>query len=172
QSNPIPITVSDVATPPEPLNKTTPETKLKPLEIEGNFSLDEGDLSNLWFGSWSVFQLIPFAILLLFFQYYIRSLIEKRRHLVLSMTPQELLAEANKQVDNPKVFFYYLTRALLKDLLAKGEISSIDLSPEQLPDCNHRTFLLKVQEQRYTGQPTERQILIDEASTLLQEMKA
>lgn len=154
---------------PEPI-------KARPIEIQGIFPLACQDLHNAWFGTWDVFALIPLGAVLLLMQCAWRDAILLQRSRVPVKTSEDLLQEAQAQVDHPKLFFPLLNQTLITWLKEQKAIKSSDMYPESLPTTGLagevRAFMLRIQEQRFTGQEDlPRQALLDQAKALMRGEK-
>lgn len=146
-----------------------------PIEIEANYPLAQSDLRSLYFGTWSVWWLIPFGILLLLLQYFLKDYLIKKRSEVKPKTSEELFQELQKAPPNTPQFYELLNKSFLLRLKERGYIPSSNISPEQLPEKGPtgqvRTFLFNLEQKRFASKeeiPTEQ--LLQQAKLLFREI--
>ncbi len=140
------------------------------IEIQTIYPLAQSDLRTLYFGTWNVWWLIPFGILLLLMQYFLKGYLIKRRSEIKLKTSEELFKQLlNAQTNSPQ-FYELLNATFLLRLKEHGHIPAANIPPEQLPQKGPagqaRTFLLDLEQKRFASK--------EEISTaqLLQEAKA
>jgi hypothetical protein len=170
QSDPIPIRVSpsrdemNIQTPtiPAASSQTSSHTpslstlqEPAPIEISGNFNLQERDLHNAFFGTWWVLLLIPVGLLLLLSQIKLKEYLEKKRTLVKPKTSKKLFQEALQANPQSSEFFRLLNQAFMEKLKEKAVIKSTHLAIEKLPNQGAagqvRAFLSLIEKERFTG---------------------
>ena len=129
--------------------------QLPPLNMEGILPLETGDLKNIPFGSWWTLWIIPLSIALLAFQLKLKDFLKAHAGRVKVKTSSELYEEMLKATRASPLFFELLGQCLLLRLFERGEIVSVDITPENLPTEGFagevRAFLIKIYSLRFTS---------------------
>lgn len=126
-----------------------------PVEIASVFVIFASDLENLTAGTWSVFWLIPFAALLIGFQYWLKNYFSKKAHYVKQKTSDEVFSESMNTPFNTPEFYQKLKQAFIQRLAERGDIPKNTVSIEELPNTgvskDVRSFFSDIEEKRFTG---------------------
>lgn len=177
RSQPIPLTVAALP-PPEPAaapvpSKATQDTTashgevshaLAPIEIEGIKTLTTSDLQNPYFSTWNVFYSLPMALLALLFQLNIYKARQEERKKVKPVTARALMDSAMQEFQktghkgSPE-FFKRMKSAMFLRLKERGVTPEVVENPDALPEGGIagkvREFLLRIEEQRFSGKEQE-----------------
>lgn len=172
RSQPIPLTVTALppAEPAAPIPKKEAQdtTKshgemahaLNPIEIEGIKPLVYQDLQNPYFSTWKVFYTFPIALLALLLQLNLYKSRQEESKRVKPVLARDLMEAAMRdyQITGRKgspEFFKKMKSALLLRLKERGVIRELLENPEALPHegiaGKVREFLLRIEEQRFSG---------------------
>lgn len=161
--------------PPVPKAEKAPPEIIKPapVEIDTNLPLTDTDLSSRPFGTWNVFWIIPVGILLVLGQMALKRYLAKQRQRIHVKSSQELFDDAKGAFDT-REFYPLLNQALLRLLVERGELTSADVTPDQLPEKgfagNVRRYLLDLEARRFAGKgELNREQLLAEAQKLFNE---
>lgn len=162
---PAPLPPTATPTPPPSVAPpvTPPATPLPPktapveaIEIRSIEPLTLQDLSSMPFGTWSVFWLIPFGLVLLLLQLALKRYLAKRQENVPQKTSLDLWKEAWRAPATSSDRYQLMTEAFLKRLKERGEIFTETMSVEDLSKTGTvgrvRELLLSLEAQRYAGQ--------------------
>lgn len=199
-SQPIPITVSErqrefvkpkeeVKVPPtskpeeqhvQPMPLPLQPTKQMPapvssIEIEGNLELTASDLRNVLFGTWSVLWTIPIGALLIALQIGLQRYLALQQDQKKPRQSDVVWQSAMKMSSSSSQIVPLISKALMLRLEENGEIASADIASDQLPQegiaGQVRTFLMNVEESRFTGKEmmTPEQVM-DEAKKLMLQL--
>lgn len=117
-------------------------------------TLTQSDLYNRLFGTWWALLILPFGILLLVYQYYLRTFLEERRRL-LDASSNRLIRSAKREGSLSPQYFQHLINALKQRLHEAGLIESQDLSIEKWPKegvCQEvAQWVAHLEETRFSG---------------------
>lgn len=161
RSEPIPIIVREIpVSEPKPVSVPRDETPPKPIppnaiEIGANYPLTESDLNNRLFGGWSVYWLIPFGVALTLFQISWRKTLLNRKEEIKPVTSADIFKEAMAEKPDSPGFYQKINRAFMLRLAERGDISSADTTPDQLPENGVagevKQYLLALEADRFSG---------------------
>lgn len=139
------------------------------IEIEGNYPLSSSNLRPLYFGTWGVFWLIPFGLLLILLQLGFQQYLMQQKKIVKPKSSEQVFQELLHTPPKTPKFYQLLNQAFLMRLVEKGELKSSDLPPEQLSKAgiqgSVRAFLCEVEQKRFAGKEE------DSVENLLNETK-
>ncbi|MGA8165061.1 MAG: hypothetical protein WB791_08580 [Waddliaceae bacterium] len=191
RSDPIPLSItpfkrqpSDVPAPGQeqlPIEDIGEETIQMPpagaIEIEGNIPLTLSDLKNRPFGTWWVLLIIPAGLAAFFFQIQFKHYLEAKRQLVKPKQSGDLFREALREKPGSSSFFQLLREAFLLRLVEKGEINSVDVPLDKLPQTEIservRAFLQNIEERRFSGKEGQfGEEFFQEARGLFEELQS
>jgi hypothetical protein len=145
-----------------------------PSEIGGNYPLKSSDIGDLWFSRWWVLLIVPFALALMIFQFNLKRYLQSRPSSSREGSRQLLERALVAPMDSAEQH-HLLQQALIWKLVEIGELSSLDVSKEQLGTSGIqgkvRTFLMQLDERRYAfGPPGSAQSVLDEGEKLYGEI--
>lgn len=150
------------------------EAEAADIEIESLYPLKASDLDNLTFGNWWSLILIPFGMAGILFQLNLSKYLEEVKKNPKVHSSLEIFSNAEAALPNTTERYFLISQALLVRLVEKGLIPSADTIPEALSTeglpGKVRSFLLDMQEKRYTGKKLQEDVLLMEAKTLLEEL--
>lgn len=187
QTKPIPIKVKPSATQLEnntqeiPAYSQTPDVDKEPIipapiEIEGNFVLQDSDLHNKLFGTWLAMLIVPIGLAAIVYQMMMKSQIERQKQLAKIKSAAVLMDEAFRQPGDDSTFFDLLEKALKQGLVEINALSSANISTEDMPKSGLagevRSFLSTIEERRFAGKgamPTSS--IRSQAQALFNKMK-
>lgn len=147
--------------------------KLAPIEIEGIKKLRVKDLSNMTFGTWKIFWILPLALIAWLLQLNYYKVLQQNRAKIKPKSARQLLEEALLAPRTSSEFYRTLSDALLlrlkeKELIPATVDTAYDL-PEEGMAGKVREFLLNIEEKRFTGQEVSQSIQ-DEAKALFEAL--
>jgi len=154
---------------------TTNVQKPGAVEISTIFLLTANDFTNLPFGTWKVFWIIPIGFILLGLQYWLMNFYKERSLVSKPVTSNDLFEKFKHASYGPE-FFNLLNKAFILRLFELKEINSPAIIPEQLPSTGKsgdvRAFLTKIEQRRFTqaSQLAEAEIR-KEAENLFSKLK-
>lgn len=159
-SKPLPVDNLDETkkAPLKQLEESSEPVPVKPeaIEIQSNFKLESGDLYNKTFGTWFSMLIVPLGIALLIYQKTMRDALIKKQKEVKPVTSTELFQKAFQENTATPLFFDSLNKALKLGLVEAKIIPVAAIPTENLPKTGLsgevRTFLLSIEERRFTGQ--------------------
>ena len=185
-SQAIPITIAQIqpqVPPAEKPPKSQPEAdtaashgnvakQLAPIEIEGITPLKMEDLNDLSFGTWNVLWSLPIALAALLLQLNFYKAWQEERKKIKTKSARDLFEEA---MQAPQTSFYrLLNQAFMLRLKEEADPEVLETAsalPEEGMAGQVRTFLLAIEEKRFTGQeaPLDQALQIH-AKTLFEEI--
>lgn len=187
KSNPIPITVLPL---PEVQEKKKEEpqpeeekvewrkekNELKPIEVFTIEPMNSSDLNNRFFGSWWVFWILLLGPLLLLLQHLLKEYLSEQKKRITQKTSREIFNSTLEAGTKSPYFFQMLTKSFMLRLEELGLIKDSEIDPEKLPATGQtglvRSFLLKLDEERFTGQQkVDEQQLVQEAKEQFEKLK-
>lgn len=191
QSHAIPIKIKATTSPvksqasepaaPEKLPKTPPSssgTLSHPssmqsylpalIEVQRIIVLVPSDLYNRLSGTWWALGLVPLGIGLIIYQLYARNYILLEEKQAKIPTSHSVLRQALQQPEGSPGYFDGLSRSLKMALVETGQLSTVDIADEKLPDkgmCGEvRAFLCDIEEKRFAGRNHAGKDILDYAS--------
>lgn len=186
QSAPIPLTVQ-----PRQSTETTESLggsveKIKTLEFEkkiypppalkitGIMLLELSDLTNLPYGTWMIFWIVPFGICFIMAQIFLRRFMKQQRQKVYPKYSLEVFKEAMQTPKSTPVQFQLLAQALLLRLKEEGQISSSEITHEELPSTGItgevRDLLNTMERYRFAGQSMQGIDFTDKAKHIFEKL--
>jgi len=126
------------------------------IETFGSYLLSEEDLYNKRFGTWSVLWIIPILLILGLLGMPLKEYLEKKRDSIPHYRSDDLWQGWNRTGYDSNNYFSLLNRAFLARLQERKYIAKSDISLEELPrdgvSGKVGEFLMRLQEQRFTGE--------------------
>lgn len=140
---------------PKPAGNGAPKTYLpKPIEIQGNYSLQTADLYNKIFGTWQVMGMVPFVLALLFYQITLRDYLIRKKNEIKQETSQDVYSDFLQEKKGTSRYYELLDKSLKLKLVESGHISNPDFATEDLPTSGEsgevRAFLNEIEEKRFS----------------------
>lgn len=173
----LPKPSSEVPSAEEPVQEPPlqAEAEASDIEIESLYPLKLTDLENLTFGTWWSLLLIPFGIGAILFQLNLSKYLADAKLKPKVNTSAEVFSNAEEAPAGSPERHFLISQALLMRLEEIGLIASHDITPEALSPQGVtgkvRTFLLEMEEKRYTGKKLQEDILLVEARALFDELQ-
>ncbi len=166
KSRPIPLTVVPLQAPPAspgqlpaaamPLRapENDAPAALQLIEIEGNFTLTEEDLTDKLFGTWWVLLMVPLGVAALWLQFRLRQHLEQSKKVERPKESEELFRDALRQEAGSSLFFQLMNQAFISRLYERGEIADFNPSIDHLPETGAagdvRAFLKEIESRRFS----------------------